>query len=196
MKKIILCAFFANLLVPQSVIGADEGTPIEKILRENVGPPWAPISAIAGPLRARVIVGRLLGRNLLDVVLSNTSDEFFCIDSRTFDARYSHISFKGAAGRYVPQLSASEPVAPTIRLGFDYDASYKFIYPGEVRKVGIDIGNFNFKSGSYTYDIIFDYYRCRDIIDPARIRRKKDIDTFSVHANGTVMLQPELGRRR
>jgi hypothetical protein len=140
--------------------------------------------------------GWLLGRNLLDVVLSNTSDEFLCLDSRMLDTRYSHISFKDKSGRYVPQLGASEPVTPTKRLGVDYDASYKFIYPGEVRKVGIDIRTFDFKSGSYAYEIIFDYYRCRDIVDPARIRQKKDIDTFSVHANGAVVLRPELGRHR
>lgn len=151
---------------------------------------WGPIQVHRGPLIVKMVVEQLLGRNSVSIILSNPSNEFFCINSQMFDTTFSYIRFFDKRRKRVRQLGYGETI-PTPRLGFDYNDFYTFLFPGETRKIDINAQNFELKSGLYGYEIILLYYRCHDVIDSARIKAKKDIKTFSVHVTGTVTLPRE-----
>lgn len=120
------------------------------------------------------------------ITLKNNSDEFLCLSTEQFDTGKGAITLHDAAGKLVPLRSYREPAPPLISLKFNFAEPYFFMQPQEVRKVYIDAGNFIANASVYSYEVIFSYYRCRDIIDLARIRAKKDIQGRSLHTRGSI----------
>jgi hypothetical protein len=143
-----------------------------------------------GALKVQLVTEKLGGKSILQVILENPSADFLCVDLKMLDSKYQHIRLQDRSGKNVPLSTYADPTHMEL-FGFDYDQSYLFLLPNKTRKVGVDIGNFVVKAGSYAYDIIFLYYRCSDIIDIKRINEKKFINTFEVHATGTIVLEPE-----
>jgi hypothetical protein len=143
-----------------------------------------------GPLRVSLVSERSQGKNLVYVALANPSHDFLCISAHMVDVRYQHILLKDATGRHVPLRTYGE----TRRLtppGFDYGDAYFVVRPAEKRKIEIDIDNFEIEHGTYTYDIQFLYYRCRDAIEMSRMADGRPIETFGVHDAGSISLSEE-----
>lgn len=156
----------------------------------NDGSPWGPFHTQQGPLSVRAINEQRLGKNSVSVIVSNKSNDFMCISAKILDSVYQHISLKDANGNRVPLLRYGES-GPDTLLQFNYLDSYVFILPEETREVEIDIGNFRAPPGRYHYDIIGLYFRCRDVIDLARLSKKRNIMPFGFHADGVLVLPTE-----
>lgn len=151
---------------------------------------FAPLIANVGPLKLKLVVEQFMGQNMLDAVLENPSDEFFCINSSVLDSTYQHIRLKDKSGKEVPLLSYGE-MWPRALLGFDYNVPYLFIVPNETRTVDANIKNFKISPGKYTYDVVFSYYLCRDVIDTDRLEQKNQIETFTNEVTGSITLEAE-----
>ena len=120
------------------------------------------------------------------LTLTNNSSDFLCLSAEQLDTGKGAITLQDEAGKPVPLRSYREMGPPLLSQKFNFAEPYIFLQPQQTRKVYIDAGNFIVNASVYSYDIIFSYYRCRDIIDLARIRAKKDIHGRSLHAHGSI----------
>ena len=134
----------------------------------------------------KVVMGFERASNSYYIALKNNSSEFLCLSTEQFDTRRGAISLHDADGKLASLQSYREPGSPLISSGFNFAEPYIFLRPHEDRKTYIDANNFVTNASVYSYEIVFSYYRCSDIIDSARFTGKKDIPGRSLHARGSI----------
>lgn len=150
----------------------------------------APFIAYVGPLKLKLVAEQFMGQNMLEAVLENPSNDFYCFDARALDSTYQEIRLKSKSGKEVP-LSTYGEMRPDAVLGFDYNVPYLIILPNEIRKMDANIKNFKISPGEYTYKVVFSYYLCRDAIDTSRIQKQLAIKRFINQATGSISLERE-----
>jgi hypothetical protein len=127
------------------------------------------------------------------LTLTNNSSDSLCLSAEQLDTGKGAITLQDSAGKPVPLRSYREMGPPLLSLKFNFAKPYIFLQPEQARKMYIDAGNFIVNASVYSYDVVFSYYLCRDIIDLTRIGAQKDIPGRSLHAHGSINMG--LGRK-
>lgn len=163
--------------------------PCKVLANNNIEPPNSGLLRIyPGPIKTKLTAEYNAGKNKFTISITNSSNEFFCMDAKMTDPIYQHIFFRKNTGELVAlNIVADSSMAFSYK--FDYNESFVFLRPNETRKVERDFNNFDIGAGDYTYETTFLYYRCKDIIDLRRLVNKKRIKTYLVHDIGRVSLR-------
>jgi len=119
------------------------------------------------------------------LTVRNLSDDFLCLSADQFDTGKGSITLRNN-GRTAPLRTHREPPAPITSLKFNFAEPYFFLQPHEQRKVYIDTDNFITTPTVYTYEIVFSYYSCRDIVSLERTGARKDIPGRAIDEKGSI----------
>jgi len=143
--------------------------------------------ALNEPLALSMQVTAHTGMVFVNAVATNRSAEFVCLSADTFDPLYPSFVFLSANGVPLPRTNAGNRDRLD-ELGFDYSDRYFILRPKESRTFAVHWKQVIKERGTYRYQFHVPYFRCRDVIDAERVKRREDIPRLFAEADGTVVI--------